>query len=136
MSERELTPRVRLTPLPDGGVFVVRGDELDPELLADDARTFRERFSDWARYGVSAFYAASEDEIGALCQTRLVRFAVVVVFSRSDLEAAGVDIVPTFRTPHVTLCHFELDELVERLIGCEHTERENPYHVSDEGGDE
>jgi hypothetical protein len=132
----ESAPRVRLTPIPDGGVFVVRGDELDRELLADDARRFRERFAGWDRYGISGFYAASDEEIDAICQTRLIRFATVVVFARVELEKAGVEIVPTFRTPHVTLCHAELHQLVERLIGCEHTDRRNPYHVPEQGGDE
>lgn len=62
-------------PIPDGGVFVVRGDELNRMLLAEDASRFRERFSEWAKFGISAFYAATEDEIDAICQTRLVRFA-------------------------------------------------------------
>jgi hypothetical protein len=32
-------------------VFVVRDDELDPVLLAEDASRFRERFSEWADSG-------------------------------------------------------------------------------------
>ena len=55
----------------------MRGDELDPLLLAEDAGRFRARFGG---------------------------------FERRDLEAAGVEVVPTFRTPHVTLCHRDLDE--------------------------
>lgn len=125
-------PRVRLTPVPDDGVFVVRGDELDPLLLAEDAGRFRARFVEWGRFGISAFYAASEDEVDALCQARLVRFDTVVVFDRRDLEAVGVEIVATFRTPHVTLCHRDLDELVDRLLRCRHVVRANPYHVDDE----
>ncbi len=109
-----------MTPIPIGGVFVVRGDELDPVLLAEDASRFRERFADWARYGISAFHASSEDEIEAICQTRLVRFAVVVVFTHADLETVGIEVVPTFHTPHVTLCHADLDQLIERLVHCEH----------------
>ena len=62
-----------------------------------------------------------------------MRFDTVVVFRRVDLEAAGVEIVPAFRTPHVTLCHASLDELVDRLTGCSHVVRLNPYHV---GGEE
>lgn len=135
MSSAERTPRVRLTAIPDDGDFVVRGDELDPELLIDDASRFHERFSDWGRFGISAFYAASDEEIDAICQTRLVRFPVVVVFRRADLEQAGVQVVPTFRTPHVTLCHEQLDEFVWRLLHCERGVRSNPYHVSDEGGE-
>lgn len=75
----ESTPRVRLIPVPDDGVLVVRGDGLDAELLADDAVRFHERFSAWGRFGVSAFYASSDEEVDALCEARLVRFAEVVV---------------------------------------------------------
>ena len=136
MSSAERTPRIRLASLPDGALFVVRGDELDPTVLADDASRFRARFVDWGRFGISAFYASSDDEVDALCQTRLVRFPLVAVFRRSDLEAAGVQVVPTFRTPHVTICHEKLDQLVQRLVHCEHSVRPNPYHVDDEGGEE
>lgn len=131
MSER--TPRVRLTSLPDEVVLVVRGDELDPTVLTEDAIRFHERFDEWGRYGISAFVAASDREVEALCESRLVRFREVVVFRRIDLERAGVEIVPTFRTPHVTLCHPVLDELVGRLTHCEHHRTANPYHVPDEG---
>jgi integrase len=50
------------------------------------------------------------------------------------LTAAGVQIVPTFRTPHVTLCHEQLVELVARLLRCEHRVLGNPYDAADEGG--
>lgn len=114
-------------------MFVVRGDELDPTILAEDASRFLERFSNWGRYGISAFYAANDAEINALCEDRLVRFAQVLVFDRLDLERAGVEIIPTFRTPHVTLCHSMLDQLVERLTMCDHREISNPYHVAEPG---
>ena len=127
------TPRVRLTPVPDVGVLVVRGDELDPVTLAEDAIRFLERFDGWGRYGISAFYAANDAEIDALCEDRLVRFDRVLVFNRVDLERAGVEIVPTFRTPHVTLCHAKLDQLVQRLTTCGHREITNPYHVAEPG---
>ncbi|MFT3853853.1 MAG: hypothetical protein QM733_14100 [Ilumatobacteraceae bacterium] len=45
---------------------------------------------------------------------------------------AGVEVVPTFRTPHVTRCHVDLRQLIERLIACKHDERQNPHHVPDE----
>ena len=56
------------------------------------------------------------------------------MFRRAALEEVGIEIVPTFRTPHVTLCHVELLELVRGLLNCEHTERPNPYHVPEDGG--
>ena len=128
----ERVPRIRLRGVPDNSVFVVRGDELDASLLAADASRFHERFIEWGRFGISAFQATSEPEIDVVCQTRLVRFASVVVFRRADLEMAGVEIVPTFRRPHVTLCHEQLDELVTRLLRCEHSVLPNPYNVADD----
>ena len=125
---------MRLTPVPDEAVLVVRGDELDRQLLSEDSSRFRERFPGWGLYGISAFYAASDEEVDALCGSRLVRFAEIVVFVRADLERAGVEIVPTFRTPHVTIGHADLAELVDRLLRCAHIARRNPYHVAD-GGD-
>ncbi len=120
-------------------MFVVRGDELDPVVLAEDASRFRERFAEWGRYGISAFLAASDDEIDVLCQVRLVRFETIVVFRRDALERARVEVVPTFRTPHVTLCHLDLEALVRGLLSCGCDIRRNPYHVRemgmDEGGD-
>ena len=110
---------------------MVRGDELDPALLAEDASRIHERFADWGRYGVSAFEAENDAEIDVVCQTRLIRFTAVVVFEREALERAGVHVVPTFRHPHVTLCHEELDQLVERLVHCEHRVLINPYHVAE-----
>jgi hypothetical protein len=49
---------------------------------------------------------------------------------------SGVDIVPTFRTPHVTIAHADLGELVRRLLGCEHEVVENPYHEGEPGDGE
>ena len=72
-------------------------------------------------------------EVDALCETRLRQWAIAVVFERSALEANGIDVVPTFRTPHVTLAHAELEELVERLTSCEHRVVVNPYHEADIG---
>ena len=44
-------PRLRLTGIPEAAVLVVRGDELDPEVLRADASRFRRRFEAWGRYG-------------------------------------------------------------------------------------
>lgn len=110
------------------------GDELDPILLAEDASRFQERFSQWGRFGISAFHASSDDEIDAVCQTRLIRFPTVVIFRRKDLELEGIEIVPTFRTPHVTLCHDRLTDLIDRLIRCRHTTLANKYNQTESGG--
>lgn len=89
----ERIPRIRLRGVHDDSLFVVRGDELDASMLAEDASRFHERFIEWGR----------------------------------------VEIVPTFRRPHVTLCHEQLDELVTRLRRCEHRVLPNPYNVADDG---
>jgi hypothetical protein len=59
-------PRIRATGLPDTAVLVVRGDELDPELLAADATNFFDRFVDFGRYGISAFFASQTAEVDVL----------------------------------------------------------------------
>ena len=128
MSEER--PRIRLSSvaLP---LLVVRGDELDPEVLESDARRFRRRFEAWGRFGISALAAADESEVDALCETRLERFEIVLVFERLKLESFGIEVVPTFRRPHVTLAHPDLGVLVNALQRCEHGERPNPYHVAE-----
>ena len=106
-------PRIRRVPIPALAVLVVRGDELDAEVIRADAARFRRRFPAWGRFGVSAFVAADEDEIDALCETKLRAWSTVVVFARAELERAGVEVVPTFRVPHVTLADPSLDALTE-----------------------
>jgi len=49
------------------------------------------------------------------------------VYRRNDRESVEVEVVPTFRTPHVTLARIELDSLVTALLKCEHRRVQNPY---------
>jgi hypothetical protein len=109
-------------------MLVVRGDALDPYLLRIDALRFMRRYPTWGRYGVSAFLANDAAEVDVLCETKLERFATLVVFHCDDLEASGVEVVPTFRAPHVTLAGTELDLLVNRLISCQHKTVANVHH--------
>lgn len=108
----EPQPRIRRTPIPAEAVLVVRGDELDPAVIEADAARFRRRFSAWGRFGISAFVAADEGEVDALCETKLRAWTVV---------------------PHVTLAHASLEELTERLVSCEHRIVVNPYHEPEIG---
>lgn len=124
----EPIPRIRLVAIPDDAVLVVRGDELDPRILRADATRFRRRFEEWGRFGVSGFLAEDNDEVDVLCETRLERFADIVVFRRADLIAVGIEVWPTFRRPHVTLAHVDLDALVNGLRSCEHRDLTNPHH--------
>ncbi|HWD51245.1 MAG TPA: hypothetical protein VG412_02505 [Acidimicrobiales bacterium] len=114
--------------IPDNAVLVVRGEDLDPEILRADASRFLRRFGGWGKYGISAFLAADESEVDVLCETRLEAFTEVVVFTRSDLEGSGVEVVATFRRPHVTLAHVELNALVNGILTCEHRVLRNPHH--------
>jgi hypothetical protein len=129
----EPTPRVRLTPIPEDVALVVRGDELDRDVLEADAARFHRRFTSWGRYGISAFLARDDGEVDALCETRLRQWATAVVFTRADLDAAGIEIVPTFRTPHVILAHADLARLVDALLSCDHRVVANPYHEGEPG---
>ncbi len=85
-------------------MLVVRGDALDPDLLRADALRFMRRYPAWGRYGVSAFLANDAAEVDVLCETRLERFATLVVFHREDLIASDVELVPTFRPARHPRC--------------------------------
>jgi hypothetical protein len=126
-------PRIRRAPISDRAVLVVRGDELDSAVIRADATRFRRRFPAWGRFGVSAFVASDEDEIDALCETKLRAWSTVVVFTLSALQSAGIEVVPTFRVPHVTLADPSLDALTEKLLLCDHRVIVNPYHEADIG---
>ena len=108
----EGAPKIRLDAIREEAVLVVRGGALEPDLSTADAARFRRRYPGWDRYGISALLAEDDDEIDVLCETRLERFGTVAVFRRTDLEEAGIELVPTFRRPHVTLAHTNLDALV------------------------
>jgi hypothetical protein len=118
--------------LPDAAVLIVRGDALDPAVLRADAARFMRRYPAWGRYGVSAFFATDAAEVDVLCETRLERFATVVIFRHEDLVASGIEVVPTFRAPHVTLAATELELLVRRLLSCQNETMANGHH---HGGD-
>lgn len=125
-------PRIRRAPLPGDAVIVVRGQPADPLEARTLAEDFRERFPGWGRWGVSAFYARGEVEVDDLASTRLRRFRLLRVYRVPELVEAGFEIVPTFRTPHVTVAwRDELDEGLERLDAADHIERVNPYHGSE-----
>ncbi len=128
----ERVPRIRRAPLPADAVVVVRGDPGDERIIREQADMFRRRFPDWGRWGLSAFYACSDDEIDDLAFDRLHQFGVLRVYRVADLEAAGFELVPTFRTPHVTVAWAsDFDEGLGRLASACHQERGNPYHERD-----
>lgn len=125
----ERVPRIRRTPLPVDAVIVVRGEELIDDDSALQAKRFRRRFPDWNRWGLSALYAESDADVGDLGAGPLRRFPVLGIYRVRDLDDAGFEVVPTFRTPHVTIAFVgELDDGLGRLRTAVHEQRPNPYH--------
>lgn len=132
MAEQRL-PRIRRAPLPDDAVVVVRGDDLDSATARHQAVAFRRRFPDWGRWGLSAFYARNEAEVEDLGADQLERFPLLACYRVADLRAAGFEVCPTFRTPHVTIAFDgELDDRLAALIRAVHEVRVNPYHEADD----
>ena len=67
------------------------------------AERFRRRYPEWARYGLSAYYAAHDSDVDDLAADQLRLFPRLALFRIADLLADEFDVVPTFRTPHVTI---------------------------------
>lgn len=128
-SDPPAVPRLRQASIPEDAVLVVRGDDLNPQTARTQAVAFRRRFPDWNRWGLSAFYARSDAEVDDLASDQLERFPVLVVFEMSALVEAGFEVVPTFRTPHVTIAfEGDLDAALVELARRGVDQRVNPYH--------
>jgi hypothetical protein len=112
--------------LADGSEVVVRGGDLDPELLRADALRNHEIYG---IFGVSVFALrdAALDELAQ--QSPLVRFATLTVMTVRALRAAGLRLEPTGRNPrHFDVTFDDLDDGVARLAACEHRTVVNPYN--------
>jgi hypothetical protein len=130
--ETPIEPRVRRAPIPDDAVIVVRGDDLNPDNAREQAVAFLRRYPKWGRWGLSAYYARSEAEVDDLAADQLERFPVVVVLRIADLEREGFELVPTFRTPHVTIAFDgNLDDWLVRLGDLGTDRRLNAYHENE-----
>jgi hypothetical protein len=109
----------------------VRGDDDDPSTARAQAEGFRRRYPDWHRFGLSAFYAEDDDAVDDLAADLLERFPILRIYVPAALSAEGIEVVPTFRSPHVTLAFAELDTGLEVLETAPHERRENPYHEAE-----
>lgn len=109
--------------------MVVRGDDLDDGSDRRQAEAFLHRWPDWERFGLSAYYAEDEDAIVDLASDQLERFPMLHVYSADALVAAGIEVVPTFRSPHVTLAFADLDAGLRTLRSLAHETRVNAYHA-------
>lgn len=112
--------------LGDDDIVVVRGGELDADVLRADAHRYH---AIYGTYGISVFAArgVTVDELAQ--QPPLVRFAIMTLVRVGVLRAAGFTLEATGRNPqHFTAAFDDLVAGVERLHGCEHQRWVNPYH--------
>jgi hypothetical protein len=112
--------------LRDNDIVVVRGGELDPDLVRTDALR---NHSIYGTYGISVFAVrdATLDELAQ--QPPLVRFEHLALMTVGVVRSAGLRLEPTGRNPrHFDIGFDDLDLGVARLCACEHRVVANPYH--------
>ena len=130
MATREpRVPRIRREAIPaTAQVVLVRGDDVSGVDASHAALEFHRRFSDWGRHGLSAYYATSDAELDILAAGVLERFPVLLVYRYALLVEAGIEVVATFRSPHVTLAFSSLDAGLATLRNLDHKRLANEYH--------
>ena len=111
--------------LPEEAAFVVRGDLLDPAVLAESAP---ENHSIYGFFGVSVFAEVGGITWDEIAATKLRRAEWIVLFTARALLASGLDLWDTGQAPHYDVVHDDLDQLVGRILGCEHRVVRNPVH--------
>ncbi len=112
--------------LSDSSEVVVRGGELDAELLRADALR---NHAIYGTYGISVFALrdATLDELAQ--QPPLVRFASLTLMTVGALRAVGLRLEPTGRNPrHFDVTFEDLDSGVAGLAACEYRTVVNPYN--------
>lgn len=112
--------------LTEDTAVVVRGGDLDPEILRQDALRNHQIYG---TYGISVF-AARDLTLDELAQRApLVRFERLAIVTVGALLALGLRLEPTGRNPrHYDVSFDDLDEGVAKLSRCEHYVMVNPYH--------
>jgi hypothetical protein len=112
--------------LEDGDIVLVRGGDLDPGILCEDAARY---YNVYGVYGISVFAVrdVTVDELAQ--QVPLVRFERLSPLKVRDVLAAGMRLEPTGRNPrHYTLSFGDLEDGVHRLASCPHQVMQNAYH--------
>jgi hypothetical protein len=122
---------VKLRRLRDGDVFeddvmLVRGGELDLDVLRADARRYH---SVYGSYGISLFVIRGLTLEEMAQQAPLVRFGRLTLIKVTEIRMGGLRLEPTGRNPrHYTVGFDDLPVGVRRLADCEHRVVPNPYH--------
>lgn len=129
MAEAQKQRQRRGESLPDEAAFVVRGDLIDPAVLAESAR---ENHAIYGFYGVSVFAEVGGITWEEIASTKLRRADWLVLFTARVLLANGLDLWDTGQVPHYDIVHDELDQLVGRILGCEHRVVHNPRRAEGE----
>lgn len=121
---------VRHAAIPDDARLVIRGlTSIEPETSIRQATLFQRRFPTWGRYGLSAFYARSDGEVLDLAEDRLDSFRTLFVYRLHDVRSASFEVIPTYRSPHVTITFYdEPIEAIARLMAVTHETIENPAY--------
>jgi hypothetical protein len=112
--------------LENGDMVLVRGGNLDPDVLRADAARYH---SVYGVYGISVFAVrdATLDELAQ--QAPLVRFDRLALILVRDILAAGMRLEPTGRNPrHYTVGFDHLHDGVRRLAECPHQVVPNAYY--------
>lgn len=116
--------------LPPTGALVLRGDELDPDALAETAR---ENAEIYGFFGLSVFVERHDMDWQAIAATRLARAEWLAIFTVDDILGSGLALWDTGHEPHYDVVHEDCNELIVRFVGCPHRLVENPHHESPEG---
>lgn len=126
MAEARKQRQRRGEPLPDEAAFVVRGDLLDPAVLAESAQ---ENHAIYGYFGVSVFAEVGGVTWEEIATTKLRRAEWVVLFSARALLASGLELWDTGLAPHYDIVHADLEQLVGRILGCGHRVVQNPVRA-------
>jgi hypothetical protein len=112
--------------LADDASVVVRGGELDRDVLRSDAARHHDIYG---TYAISVF-AVRDATLDELAQQRpLIRFERLTLTTAGALRRAGLRLEATGRNPrHFSVAFDDLDDGVERLRASDHRVVVNPYH--------
>lgn len=122
-------------PLPSDSALVLRGDERNPDELAETAE---DNFAVYGFSSVSVFAEVNGLLLDTSAAAKLARHAWLAVFTADDLLGAGLQLWDTGQSPHYDVVHEDKAQLVAQLVallvGCPHRLVPNTHHQSPEGG--